>query len=57
MKTPQQWFEEMEARPCVTKNDLLAIIKRIQDDARREPIHAPEWLSQALNEGDGTYKP
>lgn len=58
MKTAQEWLEDMKARPCVTENDLLLIIKAIQDDAKnygKRPTW--EWLNQALNEGDGTYKP
>lgn len=57
MKTPKQWFDEMKLRPCVTENDLLVIIKRIQDDAKKDSDSQPEWLAQALNEGNGTYKP
>ncbi len=56
MKTAKQWFDEMKLRPCVTESDLLVIIKAIQTDALKSPP-IPEWLSQALNEGDGTYKP
>lgn len=36
MKTPKQWLEEMKLRPCVTENDLLVIIKLIQEDAKTE---------------------
>lgn len=36
MKTAQQWFDEMKARPCVTENDLLVTIQRIQADARAD---------------------
>ncbi len=53
MKTAEQWLEEMKLRPCVTESDLLIIIRRIQRDAQDRD----EWLSQALNEGDGSYKP
>ena len=54
MKTAEQWLDEMKLRPCVTENDLLVIIRRIQDDARNK---RDDFLCQALNEGDGTYKP
>jgi len=33
MKSAQYWFLDMKSRPCVTENDLLVIIKEIQDDA------------------------
>lgn len=56
MKTPQQWRDDILARPCITMNDWLVIIKQIQDDAI---CHAPlpEFIQEALNSGDGTYKP
>ena len=54
MKTAEQWYAELEARPCVTKNDLIVAIKLIQEDARRDAV---SFLDQALNEGVGTYKP
>jgi hypothetical protein len=57
MKTPKQWLEDMEARPCVTRNDLLVIIKQIQEDAIKSQNGQPEFLSQAFNEGDGVYRP
>ncbi len=29
MKTPEDWFNEMKAMPCLTENDLKIIIGRI----------------------------
>jgi hypothetical protein len=57
MKTPEQWLEEMKARPCVTETDLLTIIKRIQDDARKDALALPSSMIDAFNSGDGTYRP
>jgi hypothetical protein len=28
-----------------------------EKDERKHKAHTPEWLSQALNEGDGVYRP
>lgn len=56
MKTPKEWVEDLKSRPCVTENDLLVIIQQIQEDAVKSASDL-SFLSQALNEGDGTYKP
>jgi hypothetical protein len=57
MKTPQQWLDEMKARPCVTEADLLTIIKRIQDDARKDAQALPSSMIEAFNSGSSGQPP
>jgi hypothetical protein len=33
------------------------VVVEAEKDERKRKAHTPEWLSQALNEGDGSYKP
>lgn len=50
MKTPQEWIKEMKLRPCVTENDLIVIIKSIQDDALASVFAALKALTRSEGE-------
>lgn len=45
----QNWLYEHRRHHA----EMHAIVERVRPESK----HHPEWLSQALNEGDGTYKP
>ena len=48
----------MPARPTYTFDvEGHTVVVTQKKDERKRKAHTPEWLSQALNEGDGVYRP
>jgi hypothetical protein len=61
MRSVKEIIEDMKSRPVVTENDLKVIIEAVQKEAflagKKSVESLPDSISEALNSGDGSYKP